>query len=194
MGDSHTDISHYRALVHKTASLILGHLEVVGAPWAIEDDFDDLVQTLWIKCWRAMGTYDAEKSRMTQDTYVFMCMTNQVKDIRKRRRRGGVSLEALTDDLGLESVDQVAIAHLQVDCEVVYAEVEDTEPLLPNTLSVEELAILALLAQDYRQTEAAVLLGIEKRDMERAMRSIRAKMADWKPTAEALIAPIPVVV
>lgn len=184
MGDS-TDISHYRGLVYKTASLVRGHLEMVGAPWAVEDDFDDLVQVLWTKCWRATLSYDSAKSGMTQDKYVFMCMTNVVKDIKKRRRRGGVSLEALTDDLGLESVDQVTVAHLHVDDEVVYAEVEeaDSRPLLPNTLSAGELGLLGLLVQDYRQTEAALLLGIEKRELERMMRSIRMKMADWKPTS-----------
>lgn len=174
--DRPTDLIDYRGLVFKTASLIVG---------TVEDDFDDIVQVLWIKVWRARESFDPTRSRMPEKRYVFMCLTNQVKDLKNKRRRGELSLEMVAEGSGLESRDSFDAQYLAVDREVVYAEVEESDPLLPNTLTQLEREIIALLSQDYRQTEAAAVLGIEKRDIERSMRSIRTKMADWRPTVPA---------
>lgn len=183
--DRPTDLIDYRGLVFKTASLIVA---------SVEDDFDDIVQVLWIKVWRARESYDPARSRMPERRYVFMCLTNQVKDIMSKRRRGELSLEVIAVDSGFESRDRFDAQYLSVDHQVVYGEVEDPVPLLPNTLTELEREIVALLTQDYRQTEAARLLGIEKRDMERSMRAIRSKMADWRPTtAEPEPAPLSLV-
>jgi hypothetical protein len=42
-----------------------------------------------------------------------------------------------------------------------------------------------LLYRDYKQSESARHLGLEKHKMERAMRSIRQKLADWRPDTQA---------
>jgi predicted DNA-binding protein (UPF0251 family) len=42
--------------------------------------------------------------------------------------------------------------------------------------------VLCLLYRDYRQSEVARELRIEKREVERAVRAIRTKFADWKPS------------
>lgn len=178
-------LEHYRSLIYKTATLVVA---------LVEDEFDDVVQVLSIKVWRAVLAFDAERwTRSTdparaRDAYVFMCLTNQVKDLKSKKRRSKLelSLELVADGdekSGFKSRDRFEAAHgLSVDADVVYAAVEEVAPLLPNTLTDQEREIVALLTCDFKQTEAATLLGLGKRDMERAMRSIRLKLADWKPS------------
>lgn len=172
-------MERFRGLVHKTASLIEADLE---------DDYDDIVQILWMKCWYASLRYDADASRMTLERYVFMCMKNAVKDLQKKRVRGEASLEELQNSegsLGFKSQDKFDGKYLAVQDDVVYAEVE-AEPLhLPNTLTDRERDVVMLLAADFSQTEARALLGIDKRGMEKVMRDVRVKLADWKPSSPA---------
>jgi DNA-directed RNA polymerase specialized sigma subunit len=75
----------------------------------------------------------------------------------------------------------------------VYGRIEDDDCVMPNTLTEDERHIVVMLYRDFRQTEIARLLGIDKRQMERAMRSIRAKLADWRPDVAEAPASIPVV-
>jgi hypothetical protein len=43
---------------------------------------------------------------------------------------------------------------------------------------------VVLLYRDYKQSEAARRLGIEKPQMEKAMRCIRRALADWSPDTQ----------
>ena len=172
----HEALGHYRGLIYKTATLVVG---------TVEDDFEDVVQVLYIKAWYAIRHYDRGRSRMSRDRFVFMCLRNQVKDLQKKRRRGELSLEAMTEyvtDEGLQSGDRFHAKYLAAGHQDVYGEVEREPLVLPNTLSTQERQVVAMLASDYKQTEAASALGLGKRDMERLMRSIRTKLADWCPS------------
>lgn len=172
-------VEQFHALVHKTASMILG---------TVDADFDDVVQVLYVKCWRAMAAYDPAKSRMTLQRFVFMAMRNQVKDLQRsavthaaHRRRRDVSLDAVEITTGFQSRDSFeSWAGLVVEDDV--AATLDDGLLLPNTLSEQERSVVALLMQDWSQGEVRAQLRIGARDMEKVMRSVRAKLADWRPT------------
>jgi DNA-directed RNA polymerase specialized sigma24 family protein len=142
-----TDIAFYEGLVRKTASMI--------AP-LVQEEYDDIVAILRIKVWRALVAYDASRASLPVERYVFMCVTNQKKDILKRKRRHEVPLDESYDD--------------PVDAELVYAAIEDVTPVIPNTLGMLE-------------RQAAQLLGLTRREMERTLEGVRTKMADWRPTA-----------
>jgi hypothetical protein len=73
----------------------------------------------------------------------------------------------------------------------IYGDVEDEPPLIPSTLSELELQVVCLMYRDYRQTEIARYLRVEKREVEKAVRSIRTKMADWSPDLADRLCPIP---
>lgn len=158
----HPPVERYEGLIFTHSLRVLGR---------VDDDLDDIRQQYRIKVWTALVAYDPERCRTDVDRFVFFCLKNAEKDMLKRRRRPEVSLETADP-----SERQGA-----VDAEVVYAQVEAEQPLLPSTLSGLEVRAVVLLYRGYRQTEAARRLGIDARAMKRTVRSIRDKMADWKP-------------
>lgn len=173
--------------VERYEGLIFTHaMRIVGD---VDDDLDDIRQFYRIKAWKALNAFDHERwpagvdnGRWSAcDRFVFHCLKKAEIDMLRRRRRQEVSLDA---------VDPGERSH-SIDAEVVYAQVEAGRPLLPSTLSGLELRAVVLLYRGYRQTEAARRLGIDARAMKRTVRSIRDKMADWKPDAEVQL---PVVV
>lgn len=176
----------YRGLIHKTAILYLG---------VAEGDLDDLVQLITIKVWKALEAYDCTHSRkgklpMTERAFVFMCVKNMTKDWVRYPRKGSLYIEDLAPahggpefepGSGFQSRDRFESRNgLATDHDEVYATVED-ELLLPNTLTVEERRMIALLMTGLQQIEAGAELGLDKRGVERTMRRIRIKLADWSP-------------
>lgn len=147
----------------------------------VDDDLDDLRQVYRVKAWRALAAYDPAKCRPKRgetaqealDRFVFMCLKNAEKDVLKRRRRNEVPL-----NLRLES-------HPRVEHEEMFHVVEDEAPSLPNTLNGLEIRVVVLLYRGYAQAEAARRLGIDSRHMKEMMKTIRQKMADWRPTVTA---------
>lgn len=160
---------------------------IVGS---VEDDFDDIVQVLYLKCWKAMRAYDPTRSRMTMRAFVFMAMRNQVKDLQGRRRRPECSLDAVELRFGSHGGFE-HWAGLVVEADVEQAIVEAEEMLLPNTLDALEREVVLLLLLDWQQYEVRAQLGIEPRQMEKVMRSVRIKLADWKPGAGQVAPPAP---
>lgn len=178
-------LRHYEGLIFKTALMLHGH---------VEDDLEDIQQILRIKVFRALLAFNPTRAvRLSRDNYVFMCLRDQAKDLAKRRKRRELYIEdlapaaAAADSAGLLSRDWFDERYLSSSRDEVYSTVEDDDCLIPNTLSELEVEIVVLLYGDYRQTEIATRLGLGKRDMELAMRSIRQKLADWKPGADQLV-------
>jgi DNA-directed RNA polymerase specialized sigma24 family protein len=170
----------------------------------VQDDFEDICQFLRIKVYRALLSYDAGKTRAVRedgrdprDAYVFTCVKNGAKDLFKRGQRNEVFLEDLapasswdSSDArsGLSSRDRFENDNgMTSSHDEVYGEIEDDDVVVPNTLDDLERRIVCLLFAGYRQSEVARTLGLAKRDMERSMRSIRAKMDDWRPAAEVVV-------
>lgn len=170
----------------------------------VQDDFEDICQFLRIKVYRALLSYDARKARAIRedgrdprDAYVFSCVKNGAKDLFKRGQRDEVFLEDLAPASSFDSSDgrpglksRDRFEHeigMTSTHEQVYGTVEDDDVLVPNTLSDLEKHVVVLLYRDYRQSEVARKLGLPKRDMERTMRSIRQKLADWRPNVEVVV-------
>jgi DNA-directed RNA polymerase specialized sigma24 family protein len=133
-------------------------------------DLDDIRQTYRMKAWYASEKWDPERSTMTQDAFVFSCLKNAEKDLLKRKRRGDVYLED-------QRMREPRATH-----EEVFGEIDEGHPLLPNTLTRVELHAVLLLYQGQPQTEIAPQLGLAVTAMYELMRSIRAKMEDWRPS------------
>lgn len=189
------DIRPYEGLIYATTRRYVHRIEA---------EFEDVQQVLRLKVALALVAYDPARARpekpdalgrTPRDKFVFNCVANQVKDLLKKRQHGELCIEDLviagdsehSDKRGFGSRDRFEEKHgLTSSHDQVYGEVEE-DPLdfmLPSTLSRREKRIARMLSGDYRQSEIAAKLRIDKREMERHMRSIRVKMADWKPSAE----------
>lgn len=191
-------LAHYEGLIFSTARMLKGH---------VEEEQEDVQQILRIKAFRALLSYNPGRMRgvdipcasvpacrCPRCRFVFMCVRDQAKDLAKRRRRGELHIEELvrtSDSSGLESRDWFDDRYLSTTHEQVYGTVEDDGAMLPNTLSSEEREIVLMLYREHRQTEIARTLGLGKREMEKAMRSVREKLADWRPVAPARLLPEP---
>lgn len=160
-----TDVAFYEGLCFKTASMYVG---------VLEDEFDDIRQVLRVKVWRALQSYDPGRSSLPIQRYVFSCVRNQVKDLVKRKRRNELYME--------DFPEAVQSRHLATTHDEVYGSVEDPVPVMPNTLGDRERDVLSLLCSDFSQREAAAFMGLSRGEMERAVRGIRTKLADWKPS------------
>lgn len=177
-------LRHYEGLIFTTARMLIRQ--------GVEEELEDIQQILRLKVWRAIERFSPDRARgNTRDKYVFMCVMDAKKDIAKKKRRGELFIEdvaptSVTSDDGVDSVsDRFHARYLSTDHEQVYGDVDDGEVHLPNTLSEREKAVLGLMRDHYRQTEIADVLGITKREVESAVRSIRTKLADWRPTQES---------
>jgi RNA polymerase sigma factor (sigma-70 family) len=175
-------VEFYEGLVRKTASIYTRYVEY---------EFDDVAAMLRIKVWQALEAYDPARSRMTVERYVFMCVKNKCKDLVDLRRRNELYIEDLTvaDGQGNELRDAFESRYLSSSGDTEH--VEAGTPVIPSTLTPVERDVLALLYLDYSQREAAAQLGIRRNEMERAVKAIRQKMADWRPTAAAPVPPPP---
>src|SRR4051794_8115324 len=105
------ELASYEGLVFRTAQMY--------APF-VDDDEEDVRQALRIKVWQALLAYRPRsletpdvKGRTPRDKYVFMCVTNQVKDLLKRKKRQEDFIEDKTpDDVQRE---KFVAKHLAVD-------------------------------------------------------------------------------
>lgn len=174
-------LAEYRGLIYKTALLYLDR---------VDGDLDDLVQELSIKVWRVLLAYDAQHpSGKDERRFVFMCLVNKTVDWKRYPNRTARATDYIEDlaaetseiSSGFQSRDSFEMRHgLMSSHEAVYGDVED-ELLLPNTLTGEERQMVALLLTGLQQIEAGREIGLDKRGVERTMRRIRLKLADWKP-------------
>lgn len=169
-------LSHYEGLIFSTARRLLG---------VVEMEMEDMQQVLRVKCWKALRAYDPKKSRMSEENYVFMCVRDQAKDLARKKRRHELHIEQLVQDVGDVggAKDRFESRYLSTDDEVEFSSAEDEGVLLPNTLSELEREVILLLYRDFKQSEAARHLGLGRYEMERAMKGIRTKLADWNPGA-----------
>jgi RNA polymerase sigma factor (sigma-70 family) len=155
------NLGRYEGLVFRTSTMYEGRLGM---------EREDLQQILRLCVWRAATSYEVSRDeRGSIDTFVFWCLRNQIKDLVKakiRRDRHGrqVYIEDLDDELRQED------------------EAERDGVPLPKTLSGSEREVVAYLYLGYRQTEIATMMSCPRREIERRVRSIRRKMADWRPS------------
>jgi hypothetical protein len=189
-------LAHYEGLIFVAAQALVAK--------GVEMELEDIQQLLRVKTYRSLEYFRVERIRrrdetaaQARDRYVRMALTDKGKDLLKRPRRRELHIEDLVatspqaDSGGLESRDWFDEKYLSSSHDDVYREVEAEALHLPSTLSPLERRVVVLLFSDYRQSEAGRMLGLDKREIERTMRSIRLKMADWKPTGEPTPPPLP---
>lgn len=183
-------LRHYEGLVFTTAQRLVRS--------GVEEGLEDIQQILRIRVWKAICAYSPEKARgMTRDAYVFMCVRDGAKDAGKRKRRGELFIEDVAptplvgEQSGESPRDRFEHRYLSTDHDQVYGDVDEGDVHLPNTLSERERAVLRLMRDHYKQTEIADVLHVTKREVESAVRSIRAKLADWRPSREIAPAETP---
>lgn len=175
-------LPHYEGLIFSTTRI------VVEA--GVEEEFEDLQQIFRMKLVKALRAYNPRRSRLARDAFIFGAIANQKKDMLKRKRRNEGSVEELADAYSTE--DRFALEHgLVTSPDEIYAAIEDDDLMLPSTLSAIERQIVVRLYAGRMQIEAAAELGLTKGETERAMRSIRVKLADWRPSGEREHVPTP---
>lgn len=180
--DDPTQVQFYEGLVRKTASRYQG---------VIQEEYEDLCSILRIKCWRALESFDASKSRVPIQNYVFSCVRNQVKDLLKRKKRNDLYIEDIAparshDQAVRDSFD----ARYQVtEEEEVFAEVLAETPLIPSTLTTLERQVIVLLYLEYGQADISAHLSVTRREIATAVKGIKDKMADWHPSFDPATEP-----
>lgn len=171
-------VDYYLPLCQKTAWMYYKHTE---------EDYEDVVQILHLKCWRALQTFDAERSAMPVERYVFSCMKNMCKDLLKKKKHYDHYVEDMmvwTQTDMQNSSDGFHFRYLSSDHDQVFGEIDEGEPLIPSTLSTFEREVVCYLVSGYNQKEIADELDLDVALVRRAVKSVRVKMADWAPEAE----------
>lgn len=165
----------YEGLVRATARRL--------APY-VETELDDIEQALRLAVWSGLKAYDATRSTMDESHFVFMVVKNRSKDVIKRRRYPVDSMELVAPS-GRESPQRDAFdaRYMASSEDDVYGAVGD-DLALPSTLTEDERRMIGLLYCGYGQQEAGAEVGLVGRQAERAMKAIRLKLADWRPTSD----------
>jgi RNA polymerase sigma factor (sigma-70 family) len=183
------EIARYEGLVKTTAGRYERHLD---------DEFDDICAVLRVTVWKALVSFSGSKSSMTRDRYVFSCVVNRCKDLLRKKRHSEhqSSLEDILEEngpiVGAASFTNVYLeARLLSTVDEGLRAIEEGSFELPSTLTAGEREVLGLLYLDYRHSEIAEMLGLTRQVVEKAARSIREKMADWRPSAPAKAAEAP---
>lgn len=192
-------LPRFEGLVKRTAR------EIVEA--GVELEYDDVAQLVRVKVWRSIVSFSSERAaasrnmhqakdkrgRTPLERYVFGNVLNLRKDIEKRPRRYNASLDEIRerpmgDGLADDWFDD---RFLSIEAEQVYWEVEEeSEPLLPSTLTPIERQVALLRFNGAMLQEIDRELGLSRAQREEAMRSVRAKLADWRPSAAPERAPM----
>lgn len=175
-----TQLEFYEGLCRKTASMYEAF---------VEEEFDDLCQIFRLKAYRALGTFDASRSAMPVERYVFSCIRNQVKDVLKKERnvqrrdgRSELFIEDITSGGETTASDWFDAKYLSEREDQAFPLDAFDKPLIPSTLSHDEKSIVALLYVEWSQTEIALRLGLTKREVALGVKAIREKFEDWRPS------------
>lgn len=175
--DDPTSWAFYEGLVKTTASR---YHEIV------QEEFEDCCQVLRLKVVQALRSYDPEKATQDINRYVFSCVRNQVKDLLKRQRRDDLYIEDIapvgSDHDGDMPRDGFMAEYMREEEEAAFAEILVETPLIPSTLTWTEKHVLVFLYLGIHQADMAERLDVSRREVARAVRSIKLKMADWAPS------------
>ena len=175
------DISEYEGLVLSTARM---YCDQVGI------EFDDLAQEIRLKVVKVLRTYDPTRSKLSQRAYVFQCLMNMMKDLKRdaaQRKRVGLT-EIHIEDFrrnhgnGAEPtrLDWFEFRYQHLDAEEVYGPVEEGDFVMPALVTEDEARISYLLMDGYNRTEVARILGLKYWVVGQHVRSLREKL---KPIA-----------
>lgn len=165
-------IPAYEGLIFKTATLIEEFVEI---------DLEEIRQRMRIKVWRALVSYSPLRAKQSLDGYVFSCVVNEKKDILKQVRRYDYHMDELERQAGQS--EEFEAQYLCLSVEEVFGRVGQESLKLPATLTELERQVVGLLYEGWMQTEIRRGLKLSARAIDDLVRSIREKMADWRPPA-----------
>ena len=182
---TNVDLRVFEGLVRTTARMFAAQ---VGR------EEEDLAQELRVRVWRAAASYDPSKTTIGLKRYVYSAVANKVKDYKRdaardarRRELTGVSIIHIEDmrlpfnDGHGSTQEAFESRHHFVLRETVYGRVEEAF-VLPSTVTEREASVLVMLMSDATKAEVAASLGITPFAVEECRRSLRLKLADWKPS------------
>lgn len=186
-------LQHYEGLVIKTSVRYKGIKRY---------DTDEVRQLLRVKVWEALLAWDPENPKTQRriqrglksevelrDAWVYGCLANKMKDLLKRDRERELLIE---DQLETDSTFERRYLYTEADTEISRA--SESRPLVPNTLTSNERYVLACMYNGHNGPETAERLGLTRAQVAMAVRSIREKMRDWKPTTpRPSVSPTPAV-
>lgn len=178
-----TCVQYYEGLVRKTA----GKYHAV-----VQEEYEDMCQMLRLKAFQALESFDAAKSRVPISNYVFSCIRNLVKDLLKRKRRNDLYIEDIAPSINAKegerefngTRDRFESRYCTQEEDDAFREILEDTPLIPCTLTEMERSVLVGLYLEYQQKDIADRLGVNIREVARAVKAIKEKMADWEPSTD----------
>jgi len=181
------EVRQYEGLVISTARLVVAS--------GVELDIEDVRQMLRIRVWRALAAYDSSKDRVGIKRWVFGAIVNAKVDLLRRPRRHERSLDQFRDSndqtlSGDNHVDRFDARYLNASEDQVYGHVGD-DLELPSWLNTTERRIVKLLMHGMSSFELDEELGLRHDVTLAYLRTIRVKLADWRPTPTGRSAPLP---
>lgn len=156
---------------------------------------DDLAQLLWLKVWQLRLRYDAARSALPEERYVFGGLKNRVKDLirdnnRLVRREGPPPLPMATADqsdlemwVGAMVVyrERFEERYLSTGQDQVFGGVDEGLFVLPSTITRDEARVIVLLMRGYTQRDIAEELDVPRKHVKSHQDSIVQKLRDWAP-------------
>lgn len=166
-------LESYEGLVHSTARKYEDPARKRGV------ELEDFEQILRIKVWWAIEHYSLT-SDLPVRRFVFGCLTNQVKDVLKRKRNQDAHLEDMMGasttgsegEIGADSTRN-ALRYLSVSEEDTFADLLDE---LPNTLTEEELHVAEKLIAGWQQYRIAEEMQVSLGRVRAHIAALRLKL------------------
>lgn len=168
-------VEAFEGLVLRTAGMYYRGLRM---------DEDDVRQFLRIKVWKALESYRRQLATQSVEGYVFMCVSNGVKDLLKQADRAKRNKPEcyLEDQYRTEAArERFHVKHLSHDEDGLREAYLERTVELPSTLDFMERHVVALLYEGLNQTEIARTLGVTRTRVRNTHASVQAKMMDWAP-------------
>lgn len=187
------ELPKFEGLIFTTATLIVARVEL---------DLDDICQRLRFKVWKSLRDYRRDKSRRSRRTdderlrsWVFSCLTDEKKDILKKRRDDWLYIEdeAPMREGHAEGSPRDTFEGRYMRVEDFTDAIEGSTMTLPSTLDEGERQVILLLYAGRSRAEAAEILGLPKREVEARVKRTREKLADWRPSPSDSPPPVLVV-
>lgn len=173
----------YEGLVFRTTQMFA---EQVGL------EFDDMRQDLRLKVVVAKQAYRSSRSSQSEEAFVYGCIANYVKDLKKMAGRKAKRVTILhTQDFEGEdqTLDWFDFNYASVSHDEVFGSVESGRFVFPATVTERERSVLILLGLALTRTEIADELGLSQWEVRASVGALRNKLRDWAPTPEPVELP-----
>lgn len=181
------NLLEFSGLVFKTAQMFAEQVKF---------EQEDLAQELWIVVFRATNAYNSKRSAMELKPFVYGCIANRVKDLKRnaaRRAKYGVHIGYIEDyrfDTSHGSVaemggglDPFESRYASEWPEQVYDRIEDGVLTVPSTVTRSEAEVLVMMMFDYSESELMQRFTLTRASVRDVVQSLRVKLADWPTTA-----------